>query len=68
MRIKATKLGAWRRRHSLSQGDVATLTGRSVAGISRLERGERGLSPIQAAAFARALGVSLAEIFELEAV
>jgi transcriptional regulator with XRE-family HTH domain len=61
-----SRLKEWRKGKGLSLAEVAALTGRSVAGVSRIERGERGLRPLQRVAFARALGVSIEEIFERE--
>jgi len=61
-----SKLRAWRKSHGLSLQEVASLTGRSVAGISRIERGERGLKPLRKLEVARALGVPVEDLFDLE--
>lgn len=60
----ATQLRAWRERHGLTMDEVAALTGYCEATISRLERGERQLRPLDKVRFARSLRVPLRELFE----
>jgi transcriptional regulator with XRE-family HTH domain len=47
-----------RKRARLTQADLAVLTGKSEAAISRFERGERRPAPETVVALARALRVS----------
>ncbi len=53
----------WRQRHGLTLEEVADVTGISVPMLSRVERGERQLSPLARIRLARALGVKVRELF-----
>jgi len=61
------RLRQWRARHRLTLEEVADLLGVSSSQLSRLERGERGIRPLDRVRYARLLGVRVAEIFPLEA-
>lgn len=60
-----SKLRQWRLDQGWSQNEVGALTGYSIGTISRVERGERDLSPQAKVAMARRLGVDIRDIFEL---
>jgi transcriptional regulator with XRE-family HTH domain len=60
-----SRLQAWRLGHGLTLQDVGALTGRSVSGVSRIERGSRRLRPLQRVEFAKRLGVPVGELFDL---
>lgn len=60
---EATALREWRGAAGFTLEDVAGLTGFSTAMLSRAERGKRTLSPQAKVHIARALGVSVAELF-----
>lgn len=62
-----TPLRRWREDAGLTLEDESGLTGYSVPFLSRLERGTRGLRPLDRVRFARALGVPVSEIFEPDA-
>ncbi len=61
----ANQLRQFRETHGLSLRDVASVSGLSRAMLSRVERGERQLSGLKKISLARALGVSIEEIFPL---
>lgn len=61
-----TRLAAWRRSNGLTLDDVAGLTGLSPSVISRAERKLLALKPLTKVRVARALGVSVATLFEPE--
>jgi transcriptional regulator with XRE-family HTH domain len=54
-------LREWRERRGLRLEEVADLLGVSVSYLSRLERGERRLRPLDQVRAARVLGVRVAE-------
>jgi transcriptional regulator with XRE-family HTH domain len=57
------KIAAQRRRRGLSQAELAAMTGRSVAWVSQVERGVRGIDRMSVLELvARALEVPLAEL------
>jgi transcriptional regulator with XRE-family HTH domain len=58
-----TPLREWRERNGLTLVDMSGLTGYSDAFLSRLERGERNLAPLEKVRFARALGARVDELF-----
>lgn len=60
------KLWAWRTGQGFSQQESADLAGCSLSMWSRAERGERVFSPTMKVAIARRLGVSVADLFEVE--
>lgn len=64
MPLEKSKLRRWRLSRRLSLQDVSDLTGLSVAMLSRVERGERRLSPITRVSFARCLGVRVRDLFD----
>jgi transcriptional regulator with XRE-family HTH domain len=62
---KLSKLREWRTRHQLKLEEVADLDGTlDVSTLSRVERGQRHLSPMQQVHLARALGVNIRDIFD----
>lgn len=61
-------LRKWRTGQGLTLGEVADLTGFSISMLSRVERGERGLSPRAKVLIARRLEVPIRELFEPESV
>ena len=63
---KLSKLRAWREANDLTLDDESGLSGYSVPFLSRLERGQRNLRPLDRVRFARALGASVGELFEPE--
>jgi transcriptional regulator with XRE-family HTH domain len=63
-----SRLRLWRVRHGLTLSEVADLTGVSAAMLSRVERGERTLSPMTRVRVARALGVRVRDLFEVDEV
>jgi transcriptional regulator with XRE-family HTH domain len=60
------RLRRWRVSHGLTLDEVADLTGYSTAMFSRAERGERTFAPLAKVQVARALGVRVADLFEVE--
>lgn len=60
------QLRRWRAANGLTLQEVADLTGYSTAMLSRAERGERVFSPMAKVRIARALGVRLGDLFEVE--
>lgn len=60
------RLRHWRRELGYSLEEVADLVGLSIAMLSRVERGERQLSPAARVAVARRLGVPIRELFDVE--
>ena len=56
----------WRLQLGYSLEEVADLTGLSIAMLSRVERGQRQLSPAARVAVARRLGVPIRELFDVE--
>jgi transcriptional regulator with XRE-family HTH domain len=65
---EGTLLRRWRERAGLSLGEVADLTGWSIAMVSRVERGERRPSPLAKVQLARRLGVRVRDLFEVEPI
>jgi hypothetical protein len=57
------RLREWRQAEGLTLRDVSDLTGRDIAQLSRLERGQGGLRPLAQVDFARRLGVRVKQIF-----
>jgi transcriptional regulator with XRE-family HTH domain len=57
---------SWRRQRGLTQESVAELLGISVAYVSLIERGGRNPPYTAVIAFARALGISVAELVREE--
>jgi transcriptional regulator with XRE-family HTH domain len=64
---QATRLGAWRSEVGYTLAELSDLTGFSTAMLSRAERGQRVFSPAAKVRIARRLGVSVADLFEVEA-
>jgi len=56
----------WRQQLGYSLEEVADLVGLSIAMLSRVERGERQLSPAARIAVSRRLGVPIRELFDVE--
>jgi transcriptional regulator with XRE-family HTH domain len=61
--VEEIRLREWRERHRLTLEEVADLLGVSSSQLSRLERGERGIRPLDRVRYARLLGVRVAELF-----
>ena len=59
----AQRLCAWRKELGLSQAAVAKAVRLSPALVSRIERGERSLDPLELARFARLYGKSIVDFF-----
>lgn len=60
-----SRLRSWREAAELSLAEVSDLTGMSVSMLSRVERGERGLTPLGKVALARRLGVRIRDLFDV---
>lgn len=60
------RLRKWRVDKGLTLQELADLTGLSVSGLSRLERGQRQPRPLTRVRIARRLGVPVGELFEFE--
>lgn len=58
-----TQLARWRRRRGFTLADCSDLSGYSIPHLSRVERGERNLSPQGKVRLARALGVRVSDLF-----
>lgn len=67
-RMTRTRLRAWRLAQGLTMAEVADLTGFSPSMLSRLERGERVPIPRTKVLIARALGVSIRDLFDVDLV
>ena len=61
-----TRLRQWRLGSGLTLRDLSGLTGLSEPFLSRVERHERRLKPLDRVRVARALGVAVEEVFEPE--
>ena len=57
------RLREWRERNGLRLEEVADLLGISVSMLSRVERGERGIRPLDRVRYARLLGARVADVF-----
>lgn len=57
------RLRDWRTKHGLTLEELSDVTGYSIPMLSRVERGERGLSALARIRLARALGVKVRDIF-----
>jgi len=60
------RLRQWREANGLTLADEEGLTGLSQPFLSRLERGERNLRPLDRVRIARALGCSVSDLFDPE--
>jgi len=67
-RGKLSKLRTWRLGHGLSLDETSGLSGLSEASMSRIERGIQSASPATKVRIARALGASVADLFDPEPV
>lgn len=56
-------LREWRERHDVTLEETADLVGYSSSFLSRLERGERRLKPLERIRVARALGCRVGDLF-----
>lgn len=61
-----TRLRSWREEHDLTLQEVSDLTGVSPSMLSRVESGQRNMSPLAKVRVARCLGVRVADLFEPE--
>ncbi len=59
-----SRLRDWRTEHGLTLDEMGALTGYSDASVSRIERGERSLRPLDKVRFARSLRVPLRDLFD----
>lgn len=59
-----SRLRLWRTREGLTLAEVAGLSGLSIGVLSKVERGQRRLLPLNRIMLARALGVAVSELFE----
>lgn len=59
----AARIRLWRKRHGLTQAELASQSGISVSFISMIERGERSPSYETLVQVAKALDISLSELF-----
>jgi transcriptional regulator with XRE-family HTH domain len=67
MRSELTnRLRIWRVDHGLSLEETADLVGLDLGFLSRVERGQRNLSPLSKVKVARRLGVPVRELFDHE--
>jgi transcriptional regulator with XRE-family HTH domain len=57
------RLRQWREEQRLTLEECADLLGISPSGLSRLERGERGVRPLDRVRFARLLGARVSDLF-----
>jgi transcriptional regulator with XRE-family HTH domain len=57
------RLREWRERQGLRLDEVADLLGISASMLSRVERRERGIRPLDRVRYARLLGVRVGDIF-----
>ncbi len=64
--IAVNRLRHWRLQLGYSLEEVSDLSGLSIAMLSRVERGERRLSPKARVTIARRLGVPIRELFDVE--
>lgn len=62
------RLRLWRTDNGLSLDELADLTGMCKSMLSRVERGERGLSAVAKVKIARRLDVAVRDLFEVEAI
>ncbi len=62
--LSQSRLKTWRLAHGLSQADVAGLAGISCAMVSRVENHKAQAGPLTKVRIARALGVSVSELFD----
>ena len=61
-----TKFPTWRRKNRLALEDAADLTAHSISMLSRVERGERNLSPQAKVILAKRLGVRIRDHFPVQ--
>jgi len=61
-----TQFHTWRQKNRLALEDIADLTGFSISMLSRVERGERNLSPKAKVLMAKRLGVRIRDLFPVE--
>lgn len=62
----AERIRLWRKRHGMTQADLAIRSGISVSFISMIERGERSPSYDTLVQLAQALDIPLSELFRAE--
>ncbi len=61
-----SKLRWWRIAKGLTLEDVSGLSGISVTMLSRVERGQRTLAPLDRVRLARCLGARVGDLFEVD--
>jgi transcriptional regulator with XRE-family HTH domain len=66
MNERYSGLREWRERHGFTLEEVAGLVGRTSSYLSRVERGERRIPPLERVRFARLLGARVGELFPVE--
>lgn len=62
--VKETKLRLWRQARGWTLDEVSALTGYSIGTFSRVERGQRELSPDAKVAISRSLGANIRDLFD----
>ncbi|MFT9848475.1 helix-turn-helix domain-containing protein [Aneurinibacillus sp. REN35] len=62
----ATRIAAFRKSKKMSQSELGQLTGLDQTLISRIERNQRKVTADEITMFAKALGVSIAELLDEE--
>lgn len=65
--LPMSPLRTWRLQHGLTLQEVSDLCGISASMISRVERGQKRLSPMTKVRLARALGARVSELFDTAA-
>ena len=63
-----SKLRRWRVENNITLAELGDLTGLSEAMLSRVERGERRLSPLMKVRVSRRLGVAIRDLFDVDEV
>jgi transcriptional regulator with XRE-family HTH domain len=66
LKLYRSQLERWRKESGLTLQEVSDLTGLSVSMLSRVERGERTMSPMTRVQLARRLGVAIHDLFEVD--
>lgn len=65
---RTTALREWRIEHGLTLAEMAALVGKDPSALSRIERLERRVRPLDKVRIARRLGVPVADLFPVEPI
>jgi transcriptional regulator with XRE-family HTH domain len=65
---RTSRFREWRERKGLRLDEVADVLGISVSYLSRIERGQRALGPLDQIKVARVLGTGVKDLFQREPV